>query len=61
MKILIADKFEESGIDGLKENGCEVVYNPDLKDDSLVEAIRGPTSWSCARPRSPKPRSPPGD
>lgn len=40
MKILIADKFEESGINGLKEIGCEVVYNPDLKDDSLVEAIR---------------------
>jgi D-3-phosphoglycerate dehydrogenase / 2-oxoglutarate reductase len=40
MKVLIADKFEESGIDGLKEIGCEVVYNPDLKDDSLVEAIR---------------------
>ncbi|HEV2665723.1 MAG TPA: NAD(P)-dependent oxidoreductase [Blastocatellia bacterium] len=40
MKVLIADKFEESGINGLKELGCEVVYNPDLKDDSLVEAIR---------------------
>jgi D-3-phosphoglycerate dehydrogenase / 2-oxoglutarate reductase len=40
MKVLIADKFEENGINGLKENGCEVVYNPDLKDDSLVEAIR---------------------
>ncbi|MGH9769093.1 MAG: NAD(P)-dependent oxidoreductase [Blastocatellia bacterium] len=40
MKVLIADKFEESGISGLKEIGCEVVYNPDLKDDSLVEAIR---------------------
>jgi D-3-phosphoglycerate dehydrogenase len=40
MKVLIADKFEESGINGLKENGCEVVYNPDLKDDSLVEAVR---------------------
>ncbi len=40
MKVLIADKFEESGIDGLKEIGCEVVYSPDLKDDSLVEAIR---------------------
>jgi D-3-phosphoglycerate dehydrogenase / 2-oxoglutarate reductase len=40
MKVLIADKFEESGIDGLKEVGCEVVYSPDLKDDSLVEAIR---------------------
>jgi D-3-phosphoglycerate dehydrogenase / 2-oxoglutarate reductase len=40
MKVLIADKFEESGIEALKESGCEVVYNPDLKDDSLVEAIR---------------------
>jgi len=40
MKVLLADKFEESGINGLKELGCEVVYNPDLKDDSLVEAIR---------------------
>jgi D-3-phosphoglycerate dehydrogenase len=43
MKVLIADKFEESGIDGLKEIGCEVVYKPDLpepKADALVEAIR---------------------
>jgi D-3-phosphoglycerate dehydrogenase len=39
MKVLIADKFEESGIEGLKEIGCEVVYSPDLKDNSLVEAI----------------------
>jgi D-3-phosphoglycerate dehydrogenase / 2-oxoglutarate reductase len=40
MKVLIADKFEGSGIEALKEIGCEVVYHPDLKDDSLVEAIR---------------------
>ncbi len=40
MKVLIADKFEESGIEGLKEIGCEVVYKPDLQDDTLVEAIR---------------------
>lgn len=40
MKILIADKFEESGINGLKALGCEVECNPDLKDDTLVEAIR---------------------
>src|SRR5262249_9558055 len=40
MKILIADKFEESGIEALKEIGCEVVYKPDLKDDPLVEAVR---------------------
>jgi D-3-phosphoglycerate dehydrogenase len=40
MKVLIADKFEQSGIDGLKAIGAEVVYNPDLKDDTLVAAIR---------------------
>jgi len=40
MKILIADKFEQSGIDGLKAAGCEVIFEPDAKDESLVEAIR---------------------
>lgn len=40
MKVLIADKFEQSGIDGLKAAGCEVVYQPDLKDDALAAAIR---------------------
>ncbi len=40
MKVLVADKFEKSGIEGLKNAGCAVVYEPDLKDDSLVEAIR---------------------
>ncbi len=39
MKILIADKFEKSGLDGLGALGCEVDYQPDLKDQSLVEAI----------------------
>jgi D-3-phosphoglycerate dehydrogenase / 2-oxoglutarate reductase len=41
VKVLIADKFEASGLDGLKEAGCEVVYQPDLKDEPLVAAIRG--------------------
>jgi D-3-phosphoglycerate dehydrogenase len=40
MKVLVADKFEQSGIDGLKAAGCEVIYQPDLKDDALVDAIR---------------------
>ncbi|HXI28593.1 MAG TPA: 3-phosphoglycerate dehydrogenase family protein [Vicinamibacterales bacterium] len=40
MKVLIADKFEKSGIDGLKAAGCDVVYQPDLKDDTLTAAIR---------------------
>jgi D-3-phosphoglycerate dehydrogenase / 2-oxoglutarate reductase len=39
MKVLIADKFEESGINGLKEIGCEVIYDADLKDEALVQAI----------------------
>jgi D-3-phosphoglycerate dehydrogenase len=41
MKVLVADKFEKSGLDGLAKAGCEVLYDPDLKDDALVEAIRG--------------------
>lgn len=40
MKVLVADKFEKSGIEGLKAAGCDVVYEPDLKDEALVEAIR---------------------
>jgi D-3-phosphoglycerate dehydrogenase len=40
MKVLIADKFEQSGIDGLKAAGCEVLYQPDLKDDALTRALR---------------------
>jgi D-3-phosphoglycerate dehydrogenase len=39
MRILIADKFEQSGRDGLQALGCEVSFQPDLKDDALVEAI----------------------
>jgi D-3-phosphoglycerate dehydrogenase len=40
MKVLVADKFEPNGIDGLKAAGCDVVYEPDLKDDALTQAIR---------------------
>ena len=40
MKVLIADAFEQTGIDGLKKAGCEVLYKPDLRDDSLIQAIR---------------------
>ena len=39
MKILIADKFEESGRVGLRRVGCEIAFQPDLKDEALVEAI----------------------
>lgn len=40
MKVLVADKFEKSGIDGLKAAGCDVVYQPDLQDEALGQAIR---------------------
>lgn len=40
MRVLIADKFEESGRDGLDAAGCEFSYQPDVKDEALVEAIR---------------------
>src|SRR4030081_530909 len=39
MLVLIADKFEQSGRDGLQAIGCEISFQPDLKDDSLVSAI----------------------
>ena len=39
MKVLVADKFEQSGIDGLKAAGCDVVFQPDLKDEALRDAI----------------------
>jgi D-3-phosphoglycerate dehydrogenase len=40
MKVLVADAFETSGLDGLKAAGCEVVYEPALADDALAEAIK---------------------
>jgi D-3-phosphoglycerate dehydrogenase len=40
MRVLIADKFEQSGREGLQALGCEVSFLPDLKDDALTEAIR---------------------
>ena len=39
MKVLVADKFEQSGLDGLKSAGCDVIYQPDASGDSLVQAL----------------------
>lgn len=40
MKVLVADKFEQSGLDGLKALGVEVLSEPDLKDDTLTARIK---------------------
>ena len=39
MKILIADKFEAVGIDGLKKLGAEVACEPGLKDEALAKRV----------------------
>jgi D-3-phosphoglycerate dehydrogenase / 2-oxoglutarate reductase len=39
MKVLIADKFEQSGIDALQAAGCDVLYRPDLQGETLRQAI----------------------
>src|SRR5215210_2142195 len=41
MRVLIADKFEQSGRDGLDAAGCDYSFQPDVKDEPLAEAIRG--------------------
>ena len=40
MKVLIADPFETSGLEGLAAAGCEVVFDPALKDDELATALQ---------------------
>lgn len=39
MKVLVADKFEKSGLEGLKSLNCDVLYEPDLKDDALAARL----------------------
>ena len=40
MKVLVADKFEDSGRKGLADIGCEVIYEPDAKGDTLLAAVK---------------------
>src|SRR4249920_2350501 len=39
MRILLADEFEQSGRDALASLGCEVRFEPKLKDEALVAAV----------------------
>src|SRR5690349_9428544 len=40
MKVLIADKFEKVGIDGLKDLGCVVISNAEVTAEDLPNLIR---------------------
>jgi D-3-phosphoglycerate dehydrogenase / 2-oxoglutarate reductase len=39
MLVLVADQFEPSGLDGLKQAGFDVLYDPKLADEALVAAL----------------------
>ncbi len=39
MRVLVADKFEQSGLDDLAAAGCEVDFQPSLADQALVDAV----------------------
>lgn len=39
MKVLVADKLETSGLEGIKRLGCEVIFEPDLSGDSLRDKV----------------------
>ncbi len=39
MRVLIADAFEQSGRDALDALGCEVRFDPKLKDEALAAAV----------------------
>jgi D-3-phosphoglycerate dehydrogenase len=40
LKVLIADKFEASGIEALEEAGCAVELKPEVASDALAETIK---------------------
>jgi D-3-phosphoglycerate dehydrogenase / 2-oxoglutarate reductase len=40
VKVLIADKFEQIGRDGLASLGCEIINQPDVTADALSDALK---------------------
>jgi D-3-phosphoglycerate dehydrogenase len=40
MKVLVADTFEPSGLEALKSAGLDVMYEPELAEQPLADAIR---------------------
>ncbi|HWC99098.1 MAG TPA: phosphoglycerate dehydrogenase [Candidatus Sulfopaludibacter sp.] len=39
MRVLIADKFEQSGLSKLQAIGCDVVYRPGAKEEGLIREV----------------------
>jgi len=40
MRVLVADRFEETGLEGLRSLGCEVYYEPKLEGEALGWRLR---------------------
>ena len=49
MRVLVADKFETSGLEGLRGLGCDVLFEPDLKESRRDELYSG---WKHAVARA---------
>lgn len=41
MNVLVADKFEDSGLKGLRALGVDVAYEPELKEEALTARLSG--------------------
>ncbi len=41
MRVLVADAFETSGLEGLRDAGCDVIHDPGLDGDALTAAVAG--------------------
>jgi len=39
VRVLIADKFEAEGVEGLRKGGCEVVHEPGITPETMAEAL----------------------
>jgi D-3-phosphoglycerate dehydrogenase / 2-oxoglutarate reductase len=39
MKVLIADTFEQSGLDAIAAAGCDLVYRPEIAHEKLAEVL----------------------
>lgn len=55
LKVLIADKFPEKYIQQMKELNLEVVYEPKLGENDLVEAAKEVDILVARRRRAPRP------
>ena len=50
MKVLVADQFEQSGLDGLRAAGCEVIHEPACRTTALAAALAETRRGGARRP-----------